>query len=128
MATINGRRINTSEVTTTLQNAAGATGNGTALTFAPEDQMVTIKALGASTPSMTVVFELSYDSGSTWENAFPQNILSTTAAFLNTLVITDTTAARYVWIRPPGATNFRARVSVFVSGTVTVSAITLRGV
>lgn len=113
----------TSSRTATLQNAAAATGNGTVLALSPGDEVM-LKTLGATIPSATIVFEVSYDSQSTWENAFLEDALAAggISTLINTLAV-STSIARSRYRQVPGATHLRARVSIFVTGTVTVTAV-----
>lgn len=112
------------ETTTVLQNAAGATGNGTALTLQVGD-VVRLITVGASTPNAVVTYEWSDDGGTSWYNAFVQDLGA--AGGLATMVATvsvATSKAHGLFLAPPGATTFRARVSTYVTGTVTVTAVT----
>lgn len=111
------------ETTTTLQNAAVATGNGTALTIVAGDVLY-VTTLGADTPSSTITYEWSDDAGVSYVQAALEDTLA--AAGVATRILTtavSTTKARLRWVAPPGANRFRARVSGYVSGNVTVVAI-----
>lgn len=109
----------------TMQNAAGALGNGTAIALADGDRVM-MKFIGASVPSMTAAIEVSYDGGSNYVNAFAQDLLAAggISTQVNTVAIT-TTAAWSLYVAPPGATHLRARISVFATGTGTVTATVL---
>lgn len=106
----------------TLQNAAGATGNGTVVALTAADRELTIKAVGASAV-LTILHEVSFDSGSNYENAFLEDLLA--AGGIGTLInsVANPTTTRHRYRIPAGATNFRTRISAFVSGTVTVTGI-----
>lgn len=127
MPEINGRSAAAFvEFTTALQSAAAATGNGTVLAIQPGD-VVRLKTIGASVPNAIVTYEWSDDGGTTWYNAFVQDLLAAAglATMVNTVTV-GTTAAHGLWEAPPGSTSLRGRVSTFVAGTVTVTAITRR--
>lgn len=117
----------TAERAVTLQSAAGATGNGTAVTFAPTDKELMVFIAGAAAV-LTLAHEATFDGGSTWESAFLQDLLA--AGGLGTLlsgVASPGAKSRLRYVRPAGCTGFRSRVSVYVSGTVTVSGVVLGG-
>ncbi len=120
MASSLGRTRNTVDETTTLHNAAGATGNGAILSLSSNDSEILVSMTGASAV-LTVTHEVSFD-GSNYVNAFLEDLLA--AGGIGTLVnaVVNPTAMRYRYRIPPGATNFRSRISAFVSGTVTVTA------
>lgn len=110
-----------SERVVTLQNAAVATGNGTAITFTTLDTEVLVKVAGASAV-LTYIHEVSYDGGTTYVNAFLEDLLA--AAGIGTLINTSANPVTlyHRYRRPPGATNFRSRISAYVSGSVTTTA------
>lgn len=116
-----GRTINAADVTTTLQSAAAGTGNGTILSLSPNDTEILVSMIGAAAV-LTVTHEVSFDGGSNYVNAFLEDLLAATG--IGTLVnaVVNPTATRYRYRVVPGATNFRSRVSAFVSGSVTVTA------
>lgn len=110
------------ERSATLQNAVSANGNGTTLTLAPSDDQITLKTTGASTPIFTVTFEVSWDNGSTWLNAFLEDLLNASVGtFIN--VLTNPSAAYHRYRVAPGVTSVRARIASYVSGTGTVTAV-----
>lgn len=118
----------TTSSATTTQNAAGANGNGVTVTIDANTREIGITVQGASTPVMDVIFEVSSDGGSTWENAFLENLLAATG--IGTLVNTVAASAsklRYRYRPAPGINAFRSRVANFVSGTVTVIATKYTG-
>lgn len=119
MPNINGRPYPTNINTVTTQNAVGANGNGTSVTVYGGN-VLRITTLGASSPTMNVVFEFSDDGGSTWFNMYAQDLTSATgiATLINSVVVT-TTKTHHNWIVPPGINTIRTRVSGFVLGTVT---------
>jgi hypothetical protein len=97
--------------TTTLQSAVAATGNGTILNVSPYTSLgvqVTI------TNTAAVTFEITVD-GSTWNAK-----LCTLASDGSTT--TTPSASGFYQCNVSGATQFRARVSTWTSGTVTVIA------
>lgn len=127
MPEINGRPASAfADFTTVLQSAAAATGNGTALAVQSGD-VVRLKTVGATVPNAVVTYEWSDDGGTTWYNAFVQDLLAAAglATMVNTVAVA-TSAAHGLWEAPPGATSLRGRVSTYVAGTVTVTAITRR--
>ena len=99
----------------TLQSAAGATGNGTAIEMRGFGRL-TVSVTISNTA--TVTFEGSINDGSSY---FALGLaLSTTAAIASAPTATGT------YYMPPGIpplTHFRARVSAFTSGTVDVVAL-----
>lgn len=110
-------------ITTTLQSAAAATGNGTAIDMQGFDDL-TVYVAHASTPTLTVTFEGSIDGGTTYFSVALIDISdnSTTAA---TDASSGSTRTK-VYSVPSGKrlalTHFRARVSAYTGGNVTVSA------
>ena len=97
----------------TLQNAAASTGNGVAIgveRFSAVGLTVTISN------TATVTFEATED-GTTWASKVCASISSTSA----TLVTNTSTSGTYQ-CNVAGLNKFRARVSAFTSGTVTVHA------
>lgn len=96
-----------------LQNAAGANGNGTALTNLGDTGAVLMQITGTFTA--TVNFEGSLDGGTTYVAIRAQDMGAATKA--------TTATAAGMWLVPCfGMSNVRARVSGFSSGTVTVRA------
>lgn len=122
MSSINGHSFLNYTTVTTMQNAATGTGNGTSITLTPADIQVGITILGATIPSSTIVFEVSNDGGTTWELAFLEDALvaSGIGTLVNVVAVT-TSLLRYRYRPVPGITNIRARVSVYVTGSVTVT-------
>lgn len=110
------------ETSTTLQNAAVATGNGTALALTLNVKDVLLTFTGASTPNLTAEIELSYDGGSTYLAGYAQTMVDTTVVLATTIAV-GATVQRFVWPKPPGATHLRTRISAAVTGSVTVVAI-----
>jgi hypothetical protein len=96
----------------TLQAAAGALGNGTAIDFLGID---TLSCQLSGTFSATVTFEGSIDGGTTYAAVGMQPLAGG--------AVTTTATAPGIFVIPVENTalsHFRARVSTFVSGTVTV--------
>lgn len=114
-----------SDITTTLQNASVIVGNGTILSLSTMDVEIMLTTVGASAVLATT-FEVSFDSGSNYENAFTEDLLA--AGGIATLInaLTNPTTHRHRYRIPTGATNFRNRVVSRVSGSVT-SIATVRG-
>lgn len=101
-----------SVLTTTLQSAAAATGNGTAQTVTGYAQ-ATLNVTGTFVG--TVTFEGSPDSGTTYVAVLAQQLgVTTTPA-------TTTTGTGVFRISVDGLTNLRARVSAYTSGSITVT-------
>jgi len=96
---------------TTLQNAATATGNGTTM---PSSAMGAVSVQITGTFSATVTFEGTMD-GSTWVALMATNANDDARA-------TTATAAGVYSVVLNGCTSFRARISSYSSGTVTVKA------
>jgi hypothetical protein len=114
--------VATDQAVQILQNAAAGTGNGSALTLDSRSQFVTLTTSGGIG---TVIPEHSFDGGATWETAFVEDLLAGAAALLGSI----TTAAgiqRYRYRAPPGANRLRTRISAFVSGAITCTAIERR--
>lgn len=95
----------------TLQNAAAATGNGTAFDVESYGG-VNIQITG--TFSATITFETTTD-GTNWVARKATNVTDEVSA-------TTATAAGEYNVQVAGATQFRARISAYTSGTVTVRA------
>jgi hypothetical protein len=102
----------------TLQNAAGATGNGTPLAVAGMS-VVVFTVGGASGPNATVTFEGTED-GTNYQSLIAANL--GTGMQSGTASVT-TTPTLYV-ASVGGLTAVRARISAWVAGTVTVTAHT----
>lgn len=97
----------------TLQNAVGATGNGAEL---PVDQYGGVGLQVTISATATVTFETTVD-GTTWVSAACVSVADTSG----TLTSTATSSGAYQ-CNVSGMALFRARVSSFSSGTVTVFA------
>src|SRR3990167_74115 len=97
----------------TLQNAAEATGNGTAIEVAGYTSVALTVTISATA---TVTFEGSED-GSTYASRSCVSIASTSGTG-----VTSATATGTYQCSVAGLSHFRARVSSFGSGTVTVHA------
>lgn len=98
----------------TLQNAAAATGNGTAALVAGCNNVV-LQIVG--TFSATVTFEATLD-GSNWVAVACADLNSTTRA----RATTATAPGLFMLDAVAGLQQFRARVSAYASGSVTVVA------
>ena len=96
----------------TLQSAATATGNGTVL---PVSQFTSVAVQVTISATATVTFEGTQD-GSTWAST----VCSSTANTSGTLV-TSATATGLYQCSVAGLSHFRARISSYGSGTVTVN-------
>ena len=102
----------------TLQSAAGATGNGTALNVTATNggSGATLGLQVSGTFTGTVTFEGTVD-GSTWAGVAARSTGTT-----DTLVASATAAGLFrVDVR--GLLQFRARVSAYTDGNVTVTAL-----
>jgi len=97
----------------TLQNAATATGNGTAF---PVDGFTSVAVQVTIAATATVTFEVS-QNGSTWASV----ACSDTSATNGALATTATTTGTYQ-CGVAGMASFRARISSWGSGAVTVTA------
>ena len=94
----------------TMQDAADATGDGTAIPFAgPFGDAEKVRVQVSGTFSATVTYEGTVD-GSNW------------VAFAATDASTTSTAAEILLFETAGLAEFRARVSAYTSGNVTVTA------
>ncbi len=98
----------------TLQSAASATGNGTALNCAGRKHIV-VQLSGTFTA--TVTWEGSVD-GSNWIAVALADLNSTTRA----RATTATAAGLYLLDDVAGLQQFRARISAYTSGNVTAKA------
>lgn len=99
----------------TMQNAATATGNGTAIKTASQTTNAMFGAVGfqiTGTFSATVTFEVTFD-GSTWVEVMATNLSDDTRA-------TTATAAGAYSVLLNGALQCRARISAYTSGSITV--------
>lgn len=99
----------------TMQNAATATGNGTAINTASLTTNAMFGAVGfqvTGTFSATITFEVTFD-GSTWVSVMATNLTDDTRA-------TTATAAGAYSVLLNGALQCRARISAYTSGSVTV--------
>jgi hypothetical protein len=99
-------------VTHTFQSAAAATGNGTALAV---DRYSTLGMQVMISDTATVTFEATSD-GTNWVSAVCVSVASTSGT-----LITSTTASVVVQCPIAGLQQFRARISDFTGGTVTVT-------
>lgn len=99
--------------TVTLQNAVGATGNGTAIDVASYTSVALSVTISATA---TVTFEGTVD-GTTWASRACVSIGSTSGTGVTTATATGTYQCSVA-----GLSQFRARVSSFGSGTITVIA------
>ena len=106
----------------TLQNGATGTGNGTAMTMDAKTESLNVTVSGGIA---TVIPEHSFDAGSTWELAVMQD-LTTGAAALVTTITAAVAPQRFIYKHVPGANRFRMRISAFVSGAITSTAIERR--
>lgn len=95
----------------TLQNAAAATGNGAVMNV---DGFRAVYVQITGTFVGTVTFETSLD-GTNW-------VATGLAAVGTGTVATAPTAPGAWWLTPNGVNLFRARVSAWTSGTITVLA------
>lgn len=100
--------------TATLQNAAVATGNGTAM---PVDRFSSIGVQVTIAATATVAFEGSQD-GTTWASKVCVSASNTSG----TLVTSATSTGTYQ-CSVAGLALFRARISAWTSGAVTVTAL-----
>jgi hypothetical protein len=125
---INGRRQGGvyDAPSTTIQSAAASVTNGTAYAVDLNTMGLTITVTGASTPSLTLDFQVSLDGGINYIAAYPKDLANVALAFLTTLALGDTTVRRYLFEPIPGATHFRAAVTARVTGNVTVTVVERR--
>lgn len=96
-----------------LQDAAVATGNGTAM---PVAQYTSVGVQVTIATTATVVFEVS-QNGSTWAAVACVNITSTSSALASSATATGTYQCSVA-----GMQYFRARISAWTAGAVTVTA------
>jgi hypothetical protein len=99
---------------TTLQSAATATGNGTALLL---DRYTHVAVQVTGTFSATVAFEVTVD-GSTWVAAACLDVSDVN----RTHKATTTSAGVFTFDEFIGVIGLRARISAYTSGSVTVVA------
>lgn len=107
------------ENTTIMQDNAGANGDGTTLTmnFRTDDVTIIVNGTGV----MVVNMEMTRD-GSNWVPCVMQNALLTTVTLVNS-VTNPGGETIYYHQRIPGYIGIRARISAFISGSVTVTGI-----
>lgn len=115
----NVAQIGSVPTTTTMQNAATANGNGTALTTTGmSGAILTVNCSGCS-GGTAVNFEGSQDGTN-------YSLLNATTLGTNTIANSTTTAGVTVWqVSVVGLTNIRARISAYSAGTVTVTGATV---
>lgn len=106
-------------VTTTLQSAAAATGNGTAMNV---DGYSTVGVQVTISNTATVTFEATQDL-SAW-----QAVVCTLTSSTSATLVASVTATGTYHCAVSGMVQFRARVSAYTSGTVTVTATASPGV
>lgn len=110
MSNFNGQFSTIRESSATLQDAAVANGNGSSLVISLHNE-VTFLVTGTVTPVFDVVFEVSFDDGVTWENAFLENLLVATGIGTLVNVAISPTINRYRYRVPAGADLMRARIA-----------------
>lgn len=108
-----------------LQTAASGTGNGTAMTLDGKSQQVTVSVPAGT---YTVIFEHSIDAGVSWLSAFLQDINTAAAVIAAPIgaIVSPAGTSLYIYRPIPGVTRLRARISVYVAGTPTITAIERR--
>lgn len=111
-------------VSATIQSAAAATGDGTAIDMRGYNALVVV-VVHATTPTLTVTFEGSIDGGT---NYFPIGLVSladhsTTASTSASSGSGLTYAGALPASRRIPLTHFRARVSAYTAGNVTVRTV-----
>lgn len=99
---------------TTLQSAATATGNGTALLL---DRYTHVALQVSGTFSATVTFEVTVD-GTNWVSAACLDVSDVSRTHKST----TTAAGVFTFDEFVGVTGLRARISAYTSGSVTVVA------
>ena len=102
----------TLERRTVLQNAATATGNGTAMNLSG---IASVAVQTTGTFSATITWEASID-GSNWESVYAYNTRTSQSAL-------TATAADIYLIPVAGFRLLRARISSYTSGSITATAI-----
>lgn len=121
---VNGQNSFRTEESTVTQNAGAADGNGTALSLNVNDTELAIRILGADTPLLDVILEVSFDNGSTYVNAFAEDLLAAAGiATLVNVIAATTSTKRYRYRVPPGASNFRTRIANRATGNATVTVV-----
>lgn len=112
------------ETTTTLQNAAAGTGNGTTLTLTPYDDLVSILLVN-SAGTATVVIEDSIDGGGSWSAGLAAELVASALTLVTSVALAANTR-RFLYTRPPGVNALRCRISAVAVGTVTATATVRR--
>lgn len=104
----------------TLQNAAAATGNGAALALdgTETEVLLTVTSTGPAVGTLT----LEHSIGGAFVAA-SVNLITTLVVDALTIVNPAAGPVYYRYHPVPGATQLRARVSAYTSGTITVTAI-----
>lgn len=111
-------------VSATLQSAAAATGNGTAIDMRGFNALAVL-VVHTTTPTLTVTFEGSIDGGTTYFSlgltslADHSTVASTSASSGSNVTYAGALPAS----RRIPLTHFRARVSAYTAGAVTVTAV-----
>lgn len=100
----------------TLQSAATATGNGTAIDI---DGYTHLGVQVTGTFVATITFEISMDGGTTYFTFHMRNVNNTGSTFLATPTSPIAVFAPLDFI----GTHFRARISAYTSGSITVKSI-----
>jgi hypothetical protein len=102
-----------------LQNAAVATGNGTAYTATNGNMVLSFEVVGTST-SRNVEFEMTKSGGSVWQAVTCFNVLDPSVTAASTTGGSNTSPESWQ-VDVPCGWSFRARISAVAGGTVTVA-------
>lgn len=114
------------EETTVLQDTATGTGNGGLLQIRPGD-VLCVRTTGADMPNARVAYEWSDDvRWEVWKDAALEDNEGTGMVQRVNSALVGATELCLRWVAPPGALWFRARISSYVRGNVTVVAIVQR--
>lgn len=118
------------QAATKLQDAAGATGNGTALDVTGAGRVLFYAEGGGTTVTGgTVIFEASVDGGTTWSALTVRNVTGTDSgtALASSTWTASLASAIYKADHQDGPCQVRARIATTITGTgtpvVTVYAI-----
>jgi len=109
--------------TVTLQDAAVATGNGTALEMAGYDAL-SVHCSHVTTPTATVTFEGSIDGGTTYTALALIDALDNSTSGSTSASSGSTVSKLYTFAvgKKIPLTHFRARISAWTAGAITVKA------
>lgn len=117
---INNPSVSYNERTFVLHNNSSGNGNGTVKNLTSQTMEMLIRVVGSG-PILVVNLEMSRDNVS-WVPAVVDNILTAGVNLVNTITNPNGESV-YRWLYRPGYRFFRARISGYLSGSVTITGI-----